>query len=573
MNYGVSDTPISTDQVDASETNILQSVLPNPIQVTRDQSSGFVTKTGVSALQHTIASLNVFQHLPRESSQGVDDLTRMRMAMVSGLPEEVHWALKKYLAYSNKAPYLISLKSNSELLPLFIHFIEKMEPTLSKLDAPLSVDVDLPPLQRGLTSILILRNLAQDSESTQVLATNNSVKEFLLRALELFISINTAAFTLYSSNASFFNELMHYVIDLMEAISSYIAPAKKDDPYFQNLVSILNYTKDRYMVISILRSLSRLLVRSKADEESAADNLHDNTLNQIVSYLLVNCDSELIMASLDFLYQYILPGNERIATLLGNSWRYSILATVLPMLLTYNVKLPDYQALDNTEIRLARRVKPPAPSEPPKLSQEQFKQILELNEPMRSTAWLRCCFEPMDDAEVTQISLWRGYESEFSQAVKDSGRKLLPAVEFIKNVSNAFNKASAMVITEQSTGKKRFVIKGIQPRFKPVDIADGERDALNRTTNIKESSNGSPAGEPVFSFEAKQVPLPELKFPKKLSDVSKASATFLCLVSNDNQGVGLKFCKDVKPVVMHKLADALPLNTALSEYMDNIPPV
>lgn len=56
MNYGVSDTPISTDQVDASETNILQSVLPNPIQVTRDQSSGFVTKTGVSALQHTIAS-------------------------------------------------------------------------------------------------------------------------------------------------------------------------------------------------------------------------------------------------------------------------------------------------------------------------------------------------------------------------------------------------------------------------------------------------------------------------------------------------------------------------------------
>lgn len=169
--------------------------------------------------------------------------------------------------------------------------------------------------------------------------------------------------------------------------------------------------------------------------------------------------------------------------------------------------------------------------------------------------------------------MWRGYESEFSQAVKDSGRKLLPAVEFIKNVSNAFNKASAMVITEQSTGKKRFVIKGIQPRFKPVDIADGERDALNRTTNIKESSNGSPAGEPVFSFEAKQVPLPELKFPKKLSDVSKASATFLCLVSNDNQGVGLKFCKDVKPVVMHKLADALPLNTALSEYMDNIPPV
>lgn len=58
----------------------------------------------------------------------------------------------------------------------------------------------------------------------------------------------------------------------------------KDDHYFQTLVSILNYTKDRYMVISILRSLSRLLVRSKANEESAADNLDHKTLSLIVSF-------------------------------------------------------------------------------------------------------------------------------------------------------------------------------------------------------------------------------------------------------------------------------------------------
>lgn len=352
----------------------------------------------------------------------------------------------------------------------------------------------------------------------------------------------------------------------MEAISSYIAPARKDDPYFQNLVSILIDTNDRYMVISILRSLSRLLVRSKADEESAADNLHDNILDQITSYLLVDCDSELIMASLDFLYQYVLPGNERIATLFKKEERYAILAAVLPKLLSYNVELPDYDAVTKTQIKLTRRLQPPAPKEPPKLDKTAFSQVLELNEPMRSSAWLWCCFEQVADAEVTQISLWRGYESEFSQAVKESGRKLLPAVEFIKNVSNAFKDASAMVITDSVTGKKRFVIKGIQPRSTPVSISEGEASA-----NLSIGGNSSSDSLADETGEASQTDLPIIKFPSKISDVSKASSTFLCLISNDSKGVGYKFCRNVKPVILHTLANVPPLNTVLAEYMNNVP--
>ncbi|SCW00229.1 LAFE_0B12288g1_1 [Lachancea fermentati] len=564
---GFEDSPLSTEIFDAGQSSVFQSVVPEPIFVTREQSDGVIAKSGLSALQHTISSLNVFQHLPRESAQGIDDLSRMKMALLSGLPDEVQWALKKYLAYSNKAPYMISFKENKNLLPLFSRFIIATLPLLHRFDMPLDATKDLPTLQKGMNTVLILRNMAQDSESTQILATNVAVKEFILAVLEIFNAINSSTFSLYQNNAPFFNELVHYVIDLMEAISSYIAPAKKDDPYFQNLVSILMYTNDRYMVISILRSLSRLLVRSKADEESAADNLHDKVLDQICSYLLVDWDSELIMASLDFLYQYILPGNERIAILMKTPQRYSVLSGVLPKLLTYNVKMPDYESFNKTEIKLARRVMPPAPTEPPKLEGDLFRQVLELNEPMRSTAWLRCCFEPVKDAEVTQISLWRGYESEFSQAVKESGRKLLPAVEFIKNVSNAFKNASAMVITDQASGKKRFVIKGIQPRPKEVSIAEGDATAANP----EEKSLTSYESEISESKEATQIPLPELKFPTKLSDVSKASAIFLCLVSNDSEGIGFKFCKSVKPIIMHTLADVPPLNPALSEYMDNVP--
>ncbi|SCU83059.1 LANO_0B08218g1_1 [Lachancea nothofagi CBS 11611] len=564
----LSESPLTADPVDlANPTNALSSVAPEPIYVSREQSSGMMTKSGLSALQHTINSLNVFQHLPRDSAQGVEDLTRMKMAMLSGIPTEVNWALKKYLAYSNKAPYMISLKENRYLLPLFAKLIVDTKPVLKRFDMPLNAENDIPTLQRCLNTILVLRNMAQDAESTQILAVDSTVKDFILTVLQMSNAVNKAAFSLYSQNSPFFNELIHYIIDLMEAISSYIAPARKDDPFFQNMVSLLTDTNDRYMVISILRSLSRLLVRSKADEESAADNLHNNILDQIVSYLLVDCDSELVMASLDFLYQYVLPGNERINTLLRSEQRFAILSAVLPKLLTYGVTLPDYEVFGRCEIKLKQRVRPPAPTEPPKLDKSSFHEVLELNEPMRSTAWLRCCFEPVQDSEVTQISLWRGYESEFSQAVKESGRKLLPAVEFIKNVSNAFKDASAMVITDQTTSKKRFVIKGIQPRSFPVSISAGEvaaNTSVDKASSSLETKNGT-------LREASQTALPGIKFPSRLTDVSKASATFLCLISNDDKGLGFDFCRSVRSVILFTLAHVPPLNSALAEYVDNIP--
>lgn len=555
---------------DATNSSMFANLMPISIKVTRNQSSGVTTGATTKSLQYSLANLTVFQNLPRETSRGVDDLTRMKMAIISGIPEEVKWALKKYLAYSNKAPYMISLKDLPDLLPLFKRFIQDLQPLIEKFDTPLMGDPNsLNLLQTGLNSILILRNLAQDTESVQVLVSDSFIRDFVLDVLQKFERVATfdPNWQVYESNASFFNELIHYVLDIMEAISSYIAPAKKDNLYFQTLLSLFNYTKDRYMVISILRSLSRLLVRSKADEESAADNLDEHTLSKIVSYLIIESDSELMSAALDFLYQYILPGPQRIALLLNDPHRFSTLTAILPKLLTYNIEKPDYAILERTPVQLVKRLRPPAPTVAPDLDKELFEEILAMNEPLRSTTWLRCCFEPVVDSEFTQINLWRAYESKFAQPVRESGRKLLPAVEFIKNVSNAFTDASAMVITDSATGKKRFVMKGIQPRPKPLSIPEGEIAARHplpplQSKFLDDAKNIAPA---------RQEKLPEVRFPKKLSEVSKAATTFLCLLSNEPEGPGSDFCKAIKPVVLHKLADVPPLSCALSEYMDNTP--
>ncbi|CAB4252977.1 similar to Saccharomyces cerevisiae YML127W RSC9 Component of the RSC chromatin remodeling complex [Maudiozyma barnettii] len=559
----------------AIPSNTFESIVPIPVTVSRKQSGGILTGplANPTSLQYSLSNLNIFQNLPSETQHGVDDLTRMKMAMLSTVPTEVKWALKKYLAYSNKAPYMISLNNLPELLPSFASFVVAMKPLIENFDEPIIIDEQkMAILQNGVNGLLILRNLAQDMDSIQVLIKDESIKDFILFILIKFkenIS-SDSNWVVYQSNTSYFNELIHYVVDLMEAISTYLAPAGKDNKYFQNLVNILNKTKDRYMIISILRSLSRLLVRSKEDEESAANNLDENTLSYIVSFLLIDCDSELIIASLDFLYQYILPGSSRINILLNESQRFATLSTILPKLLTYNVKTPNYSLLSNQETKLIRRIRPPPSKNAPSLSDDLFQKLLKLNEPMRSTAWLRCCFEPISDAEVKQITLWRSYESLFNTKVKESGRKLLPAVEFIKNVSNAFNNASAMVVNDPQTGKKRFVIKGVQPRPNALSIEDGNLASRKSVSSKQRSKFLNQSGS---IKEAEQEPLPELSFPKRLTDVSKVAATFLCLISNDDKSSGSELCKKIKPVVLHKLADVPPLSSVLSEYLDNTPSI
>lgn len=552
--------------------NTFESIVPIPVTVSRTQSNGIITGpfSNPNSLQYSLSNLNIFQNLPSETKHGVDDLTRMKMALLSPIQTEMKWALKKYLAYSNKAPYMISLKNLPDLLPSFVNFIVQMKPLIENFNDPIIINSDsMNIIQNGINSLLILRNLAQDMDSIQVLIKDDSIKQFILFILVKFkenLSSDSNWFV-YQSNTSFFNEIIHYIVDLMEAISTYLAPAGKNDPYFQSLVEILKFTKDRYIIISILRSLSRLLVRSKEDEDSAADSLDQNILSHIVSLLLIDCDSELVIASLDFLYQYILPGNSRINILLNDKQRFATLTTVLPKLLTYNVKIPNYSMLSKQEIRLIKRIKSDPPKDAPILSDSLFQELVKLNEPMRSTAWLRCCFEPVNDSEVKQIILWRSYESKFNTRVKETGRKLLPAVEFIKNVSNAFHNASAMVLTDSKTGKKRFVIKGIQPRRKAISIEEGKMASRN---SIKDDNHNSKfIDDSGIIKKSEQEPLYTVTFPTKLSDVSKVAATFLCLISNDDKNSGSDLCKKIKPVVLHKLADVPPLSSALSEYLDN----
>ena len=96
------------------------------------------------------------------------------------------------------------------------------------------------------------------------------------------------------------------------------------------------------------------------------------------------------------------------------------------------------------------------PTSAPELTEELYKIIVAFPEPIRASTWLHCCYEATmtEQAEVTQISIWKAYETQFQEIWKPNTegtlnhnyKPLLPAVEFIKNVTKAFPYAEAKVV-------------------------------------------------------------------------------------------------------------------------------
>jgi len=447
---------------------------------------------------------HVLNH-PGTNYQGSDLMTHLQFSLKAGI--NIEWCSRTILQFSNSAPYLIKHQWILEYL---------LNDIYENFDK---------------TSALSLRNLSQDGDFTQLLAVNPKTKKILYEVLKNYEDNNDESKIMLSKikKNNLDNELLMYITDIVESVSSYIAPAPKDDDLFISLTKIFNITTDRSLLISIMRSFARFLVRSELNIENCSMNLSNVILDKITSFLLTN-DYDLILTSLDFLYQYSLPGNLRINTLLKSNQRQEILKLKLPNLLTYQLNISgnpnDFHNIKYQ--RLIKRTKPPIPTIPPKLSPDHYKAIISLQEPSRATAWMRCCYKAVIDGEVTQISLWKSYESQFEKESIENKRKLLPAVDFIKNVSNAFPNSSAMVIN-LTNGQRKFIIKGIEPRLKSVDIPTGEYEAFNKIQQKEEH---------VFSgsIDDIQEPLPKYQPPMIINDVNKSSSMLLTSITNNSMG-------------------------------------
>lgn len=253
-------------------------------------------------------------------------------------------------------------------------------------------------------------------------------------------------------------ELQHYALEIAEQLTKYWILSAQNPLY----LSLLNQvdSDDRGRIITSLRALARIAMNLEATNKLS--DVPVKTLKSICDWLLVE-DEDLRIACLDFLYLFTgFPENVEIF-----AHEVDIEGVVNQL-----VRLLQYGAIAYEERRSTPKASKAStqPEGAPKLSSAIIDHLVTLDEPERSSQWLKTCFEEDATGEITQIQLWSAYNAAFQESMASNPtafKALMPAKDFITNVSTTFGSASAQVLTVG--GQPKYTIRGIRPRSVPVD--------------------------------------------------------------------------------------------------------
>lgn len=292
-------------------------------------------------------------------------------------------------------------------------------------------------LNRISEAALVIRNMALQEENAAYLSRLPLIRDLI--AVVLHIPQHTGIV-----------ELRHYVLDIAEQVLKYIDIGAQD-PLYQGLLQ-QTLSSDRGAVVTALKTISRIAMTHPSPKR--LDDVSPLLLKRVQAYLLVD-DEELRSACLDFLMQFT-SFSDNVEKLLRCT-DAEALSRQLSRLVLFTSK---EQAVRHP--RSQPEVDTSAPPPVPRLSTSLVENLLKMDEPDRSSEWLRMCFVADTNGEMTQISLWQAYQGTF--APYQGTHPHLIAGDFIKNVSTTFPGATAQV-----AGSNKYVIRGIRSRKAPVD--------------------------------------------------------------------------------------------------------
>ncbi|KAI8935176.1 hypothetical protein NX059_007769 [Plenodomus lindquistii] len=292
---------------------------------------------------------------------------------------------------------------------------------------------------------LIIRNMVMLKENALFAAMIPAVQDLIVIVLNL-------------PKTSAVVELQHYALEIAEQLTKYWVLGAQN-PLYRSLLAQVD-SDDRGRIITSLRALARIAMNLEATNKLS--DVPTKTLKSICDWLLVD-DEDLRIACLDFLYLFTgFPDNvEKLAH-----------ETDIEGVVNQLVRLLQYNAITYEERKSTPRASKQSipPETPPKLSAAIIDHLVTLEEPERSSQWLKTCFEEDAAGEITQIQLWSAYNAAFQESMASnpaSFKALMPAKDFITNVSTTFSSASAQVLTVG--GQPKYTIRGIRPRSIPVD--------------------------------------------------------------------------------------------------------
>ncbi|WFD31070.1 hypothetical protein MSPP1_002101 [Malassezia sp. CBS 17886] len=303
-------------------------------------------------------------------------------------------------------------------------------------------------------------------------------------------------------------------------------PKCTQDALFLWLHTVLHTTHDRALLLGALRCIAALVTNQDnaalfVEADAKLHATRSQMIPRCVALLPLTNDPELLEAAVELLYQLASIGDNALllgalapAQVCGVTGAAADGAAVLRDAVDSGASLPhtvvgyltrnlsmgksvwerdsplavNHGAWWNAEVpsalRLRRRRERERREQREKMSPQEAAQarmlrpderasLQHLSEPDRSMAWMRLLFEADPAAEVTQMEFWIAYRDQFSAAVPSADAPLQPAATLIRNVSQVFPGAAAMVIPAAPGTQPRFIIRGIAPRDRDV-AEDGE---------------------------------------------------------------------------------------------------
>ena len=353
---------------------------------------------------------------------------------MSSLYYDVKWEISFDEVQSTRETYVLDGMNGTPDILKRIQSLQRLE----SLD-----ELETERFGQKLTKIneagLVIRNMSLLDDNADYLSRQPSLRDFLSIALNL---PHTYAVI----------ELQHYALDIAEQLTKFWS-LDVEDPLYLSLLKQLDGL-DRGAILTSLRAISRISMN--LDESNRLKGVPISAIQRICEWTLLD-DEELVHACLDFLYQF---------TAVPDNVEYLLTYMPLEPLVNQLVRLLLFNAREMDTKRLVKPAVPAVPAtEIPNLPVDLLEQVLKSDEPERSSHWLRACFEEDADSDITQIALWQAYQARFSE-FSTPQNALLPAAEFIKNVSSTFSGANAQVINGPNP---KFIIKGIRPRHLPMD--------------------------------------------------------------------------------------------------------
>ncbi|WPG98310.1 Hypothetical protein R9X50_00109800 [Acrodontium crateriforme] len=283
---------------------------------------------------------------------------------------------------------------------------------------------------------LVIRNMCLQTENAHYLSRQPLMRDYL--AIVLNLPRHPAV-----------TELQYYALETAEQLVVW-CDLSPHDALYQSLLAQLR-CEDRGVIVVTLKTIARIAMNIPTPKR--LDGISPDILQKIQDLLVVE-DEELRGACLDFLFQYT-TFSANVENLINNI-DAERLARQLSRLLLFAAKAhkeqraPTQPDVDN------------APAAIPRLSRDLVESLLKVEEPERSSEWLRMCFAADSASEMTQISLWQAYQQTFAPFQQTHPH--LIAGDFIKNVSTTYPGATAQV-----AAANKYVIRGIKARKAPVD--------------------------------------------------------------------------------------------------------